>query len=258
VRPPHHLEVRPRQSDWFELREEAPPPAVVLGQRRLEPFGGEYPRIGSGVDIARNNASVFQNIGREWLDAVADCPLPRAKMVLLRFIDPEVDVALGDLVLPDYTIDLLAGRIADLVRTDETVQSIVLDLTAKPTASDQQRIILAKVIASLASPRALIAGLNLIDDNTPQPLPYELRRAIEDLFLEKRPYTMSSNSYTLVPRAVADIRRRLFEILKTDPKRSRTASNLLAQIEEWRLGYGRPASEPRHPQFESGELWPPE
>ena len=86
-----------------------------------------------------------------------------------------------------------------------------------------------------------MAALNLIDDNAKQPLPYELWRAIEDLFLEKRPYKTSSNSYTLVPRAAADIKRRLFEIVETDPKRSRTASNLLAQIEEWRLRYGRPA-----------------
>ena len=210
------------------------------------------------VDLARDNVGVFQNIGREWLDAVAACPLPRAKVVLLRFIDPEVDVSLGDPVLPDYTIDLLAGRIADLARTDEALRARILELTGKPIASDQLRVILAKVIASLDRPQALVEGLSLIDDSAPQPLPYELWRAIEDFFLEKRPYKTSSQSYTLVPRAAADVKKRLFEILKTDPKRSRTASNLLAQIEEWRLQYGRPASEPRHPMFESGEVWPPD
>jgi hypothetical protein len=39
--------------------------------------------------------------------------------------------------------------------------------------------------------------------------------------------------------------------------RARSAYGLLGQIEEWRLEYGRPASEPRHPAYESGMPWPP-
>jgi hypothetical protein len=41
-----------------------------------------------------------------------------------------------------------------------------------------------------------------------------------------------------------------------DEKRKISALRLLAQIEEWRLEYGRPAGEPRHPAFNSGEPWP--
>ncbi len=209
------------------------------------------------IDMARNDAVVLQDFGREWLEAVAACPLPQASSVLLCFIDPEVDVPLGDSVLPDYAIDLLVSRIADLAHTDEALVTRILDLTAKPLRSDQQRVILAKIIASLDSPQSLMAGLNLIDDGAPQPLPYRLRRAIEDLFLERRPHKMSSQAYTLVPRAASDIKKWLFETLHNDSKRARTAEALLAQIEEWRLEYGRPASEPRHPFFDSGEIWPP-
>ncbi len=35
-------------------------------------------------------------------------------------------------------------------------------------------------------------------------------------------------------------------------------SSLMApENEEWRLEYGRPSGEPRHPSLESGETWPP-
>lgn len=209
------------------------------------------------IDMVRNNVEVLQNFGREWLEAVAASPLPRARPVLLCFIDPEVDVSVGNTVLPNYAIDILVTRITGLARTDEALVTRILDLTAKPVTSDQQRVILAKVVSSLDRPEALMAGLNLIDDSAPQPLPYDVGRAIEDLFLEKRPHNTSSQAYTLVPRAAADIKERLFQILRTDPKRARTAGGLLAQIEEWRLEYGRPASEPRHPVFESGDVWPP-
>jgi hypothetical protein len=41
-----------------------------------------------------------------------------------------------------------------------------------------------------------------------------------------------------------------------DVRRKRTAVRLLAQIEEWRLQYGRPTGEPRHPALDSGIAWP--
>jgi hypothetical protein len=34
------------------------------------------------------------------------------------------------------------------------------------------------------------------------------------------------------------------------------AVGLLGQIEVWRLKYGRPTDEPRHPAIESGSPWP--
>ena len=78
---------------------------------------------------------------------------------------------LGDPVLPNYAVDLLVSRIADLTRTDAALVTTILDLTAKPLKSDQQRVILAEVIASLDSPKTLIAGIDLIDDSAPQQLP---------------------------------------------------------------------------------------
>ncbi len=80
---------------------------------------------------------------------------------------------------------------------------------------------------------------------------------MEEVFLEKRPYGGNTQSYTRVPRAANELKIRLYEMAKRDPRRAKTAYGLLAQIEEWRLEYGRPPSEPRHPCLESGEMWPP-
>ena len=159
------------------------------------------------------------------------------------------------MVVSEYAVDFLAARIAELTRCEESVARRIFELTVQPQ-SEHQRIILAKVIASLYSHQALMAGLNLIADAAANPIPYELRKGIEDLVLEKRPYK-DSQSYTLAPRAANEIKKRLFQMLRHDPTRARTAYHLLGQIEEWRLEYGRPASEPRHPALDSGEYWPP-
>ena len=123
--------------------------------------------------------------------------------------------------------------------------------------SPKRRQILTKIVVQLDAAQSLATALNLMDDSSPQPIPYELWRALEDVFLEKRPYKGHPQSYTLVPRAASDIKKRLFEMAENDPRRSRSAHSLLGQIEEWRLEHGRQSSEPRHPAFESGVPWPP-
>ena len=206
-------------------------------------------------ELALQSESGFQNVAREWLEAVTSSPHPRAKLLLLSFADPEVTNGLFGLNLPEYAGDFLAARLSILARADEDLSNRILVLASQSTLPPQ-RLILAHVIAGIGSPKALIAGLNLIDDTAERPIPYELARALEDLFLEKRPHG-SSNSYTLVPREAGEIKIRLFELLKHDPRRARSAYYLLGRIEEWRLEYGRPSSEPRHPDYESAESWPP-
>ncbi len=206
-------------------------------------------------DVARQNDAGLQNFAREWLEAIAACPLPGAKAILLGFVDPEVKECVGDHTLPDYALDSLAGRISDLARANSSIAERIAQLSTQPL-SGQRRLILAKVIAWLGSRKVLLAGLNLIDDSSPQPVPYELWKAIEDVFLEKRPYKGNLQAYDLVPQAATDIKERLFDMVRHDPRRARSAYDLLGQIEEWRLEYGRPTSEPRHPLYESGEMWP--
>ena len=108
----------------------------------------------------------------------------------------------------------------------------------------------------LGTSQALLSALNLIDDAARPPVPYDTWQQLEKAFVEKKPHEGSQSTYTLAARAANEVRLRLFEILD-DPRRRRSALSLLAQIEEWRLEYGRPFGEPRHPAFASGTPWPP-
>jgi hypothetical protein len=80
---------------------------------------------------------------------------------------------------------------------------------------------------------------------------------LEQSFLERRPYVQGSNAFTLVPRGSNVLRKRLFEMSQTDPLRKHSAFALLGQIEVWRLEYGHPMDEPRHPAIDSEVSWPP-
>jgi hypothetical protein len=80
---------------------------------------------------------------------------------------------------------------------------------------------------------------------------------LENLFVERRPLGGSGNTYTLEPQSANDIRRQLFEMAMSDAGPKRAAWRILEQIESWRIEYGRPTSEPRHPNFESSIPWPP-
>lgn len=206
------------------------------------------------LDIARENTGAFQHFSRDWIEAVASSPLPAAARILLGFFDPEASQDVAGLMPSDY--DFLAARVVDRLRDDPVIVQRFIELVTLPL-TQQQRGVLSKIVPWLDSGNALLASLSLIDDASPQPIPFDLRRAIEQVFLEKQPYRGDSQSYVLVPRAVADIKERLFDMVQNDPQRARSACRLLGQIEEWRLEYGRPAFEPRRPSIASGEPWPP-
>jgi hypothetical protein len=205
--------------------------------------------------LAIDNTLIFQHSAKEWIDAVSACELPSASTIVLSFVDPALRPHDHELTISEYALNTVASRIVDLARSQPSVAQRISELCAQ-TTSEQQRLILCNVVAWLGSEDVLLAGLDLISDTSQNPLPYELRKGIEDLVLEKQPYR-GSQSYTLAPRAADRVKKRLFQMLG-DSGRSRTASHLLAQIEVWRLEYGRPASEPRHPAFDSGESWPPD
>jgi hypothetical protein len=207
-------------------------------------------------DIAGANNGVFGNEAKDWFEAVASSPFPAAREIIMGFVDPAARACIAGRDLPEYGVDTLAVHLARLAGTEPSIAGRLAELTTS-TLPPQRRIILAKTLAGFATGAGLLAALNLIDDTATPPIPYEVFRAIEDLFLEKRPYAPNNQSYTLVPRAANGLKVQLYEMAKHDPRRTQSAYGLLAQIEEWRLEYGRPPSEPRHPSPESPEMWPP-
>jgi hypothetical protein len=106
----------------------------------------------------------------------------------------------------------------------------------------------------LETPEALSAGLNLIDDGKRSPIPQGIWEQLETAFVERQPYGQSGNAFTQHPRASNELRVRLFRMAFEDEKRRKSAFLLLGRIEEWRLEYGRPTSEPRHPISHPADL----
>jgi HEAT repeat protein len=214
----------------------------------------------AGVDllceIAGTNPGLFEHGAKDWFDAVANSPITGARQIILGFVDPNARACIAERNLPEYALDALAAHLARLARADRVVAARLTELTTH-TLPPQPRAILAKILAWADTEAGLVAALDLIDDGAKPPIPYDVFRAIESLFLEKRPYGAKTQSFTLVPRAANDLKARLYELAKHDRRRAQSAYGLLAQIEEWRLEYGRPPSEPRHPCPESGEMWPP-
>ena len=113
------------------------------------------------------------------------------------------------------------------------------------------------MIGWIGTPEAISAGLNLIDDHSNPPVPYEVWQQVEAAFVERQPYEKGQNIYTLVARSSNAIRAKLFELATKDECRKKSVFSLLGQIEEWRLEYGRPTGEPRHPALALGNPWPP-
>jgi hypothetical protein len=118
-------------------------------------------------------------------------------------------------------------------------------------------LLLSAVINALGTGEALLAGIGLLNDRLSPNVPYDLARGLEGLFLERRPYGDMSNAFVYEPRRADEIRAKLFQMVLSDQDRRRIAFSTLGHIEVWRIEYGRPNNEPRHPMIESSEPWPP-
>lgn len=201
-----------------------------------------------GADKDRLN-----QLGDAWLDAVAAVDTRQSCELLLSFIDPTI-AGLPDGMSFDRD-DHLAAHIVRMANADPQAKGRLMELCATDLPQ-KRRARLAKTIGGFADFDAVFAGLNLIDDTLSPAVPFEIREQLEGAFVEKRPHGTTGNTFTLEPRNSNAIRAKLFEMASNDPRRKRTAVRLLAQIEEWRLQYGRPTGEPRHPALESGLTWP--
>ena len=230
----------------YELREVV----TALGQSRCNDA------LGFLLELATAGGNGLQGIAGEWIDALAALGTPESRQVLLNFVDPDIEHLAVEQHFEYHDRERLASHIVTIARVEPTVRDRLYLLCARQL-SPAMRLLLADVVARLGTPDALVVGLDLIHDHANPPIPYELVRGLESFFLERRPYGDTGDVYTLEPRSANEIRGRLFEMVLNDDNRRRSAWVLLGQIESWRLEYGRPSSEPRHPAFDSGEPWPP-
>ncbi len=228
----------------YELR----PFVRALGHSRCP---GALPVL---LDIATQTAGSLSALGADWVEALVALGTADSQRVLLSAINPDIGISESPALSHADVRAPLATSIAKIVRDRPEEKERVLQLCDRPLGV-ARRSLLADVIAALGERDAVLRGLNLLGDDTAPPVPRGIWRAVESAALEHRP--LGANTYNLLPASAQGIRRRLFGMALSDSTRWRAAMALLGQIEEWRVEYGRPGGEPRHPDIDSGVPWPP-
>ncbi len=236
----------------------------VLGKRRLR--GYELRELITALGESHSDAAVdllcelasdaptFEQCKDNLINAFAALDTPRARELLLGFVDPDIRrIALTR--QPHYR-EVLVARLVELTQRTPEIEARLRELCERDLP-DLNRHFLSMIMGSLGTPEALAANLNLIDDAKPWPVPQGVRDQLESAFVERRTYGQNANFFTEHARASDDLRVRLFRMAIADKKRWMSAFMLLGQIEVWRLEYGRPTGEPRHPDLASGQSWPP-
>ncbi|XEG73696.1 hypothetical protein QA447_05550 [Pseudomonas sp. abacavir_1] len=236
----------------------------VLGMRRLR--GYELRMLVTALGESRSDAAVdllyelasdaltLEHCEDNFINAFAALNTPRARELLLGFVDPYVS-GVASTGRPHFD-DVLVVRLAEQAQYNPEV-SARLRVLCEFDLPERNRNVISKVMNLLGTPEALIANLNLIDDAKPSPVPQGIWEQLEGAFVERRPNGQIRNVFTRHARASNELRVRLFRMAIGDERRQKTASMLLGQIEEWRLEHGRPTDEPRHPDLASGQSWPP-
>ena len=227
----------------YELRDLV----VPLGESRCD----------EAVDLLREFASspdAFKEFSDTWPAAVAKLGTPAASELLLSFVDPDIQgLATEPRIDRD---DALVWRIAEIAKKDANVEARLRELSERDLPP-LTRHLLARVLGLIPTAAALQANFNLMNNALPSPVPRGTWEQIEAAFVQRRPSDQMENAFTLESSASNEVRARLFDMAVHDPRRRLAAFNLLGLIEEWRLEYGRPTGEPRHPAFGSTDPWPP-
>jgi len=236
----------------------------VLGERRLR--GYELSELVTALGESRSEAAVdllyelasdaptFEQCEDNFINALAALDTPRAREVLLGFVDPDIrGIAL---TRPPHREDVLVARLTELAQHRPEAAARLRKLCERDLP-ELNRHALSRIMDRLGTPEALTANLNLIDDARPSPVPQGIWDQLRSAFVERRPYEQDPNVFTEHARASNELRVRLFKMANEDEKRRGAAFMLLGQIEEWRLEHGRPTGEPRHPNLASGRSWPP-
>ena len=232
-----------RQSSRYGLHEVV----TALGQSRSD----------AAIDLLYElglDARTFEECEEDLINAVAALDIPRARELLLGLVDP--DIGAIALTRPPRREDVLVARLTELAQSKPEVSARLRKLCERDLPEIIRHVV-SKVMGCLGTPESLVANINLIDDAKPSSIPQGLWDQLESAFVERQPYAQNPNVFTLHARASNELRARLLRMALEDRKRRKSAFFLLGKIEVWRLEYGRPMDEPRHPNLASGESWPP-
>jgi hypothetical protein len=151
-----------------------------------------------------------------------------------------------------HNTEIFATFVGGWARQDPALKQRLMALSQGNLTTTQQQLLPA-IYHEMGSDDTMVAGANLLRGTM---LPFGRDRGFETQFLEREPHGRSG-AFVLVPRNAEKARAELFQAVLNDPSRRASAFSILGQVEVWRIEYGRPTGEPRHPMIETGEPWPP-
>lgn len=202
------------------------------------------------------NPTMCHMLAPELLQALASMDTSESKNAIMSIVDATIKHS--RLYLPSKVrgTHIVAKAIANWCRKDEQLKKRVFELCCK-TLTESQRGVLADVIHELSTTDAVNAGLKIISAQSKNPVPSYLRQAIERSVTEHVPSEDFPSAYNIRPRENTVVRSKLFDMVYDDNARSNGAFNLLGFISRLRLEHGNPSMEPRHPNIDRREPWPP-
>ena len=227
-----------------ELREVV----TALGESRSDAAADLLQEFGSDEPMS-------EQLDADLVKAIATLDTPSTRDMLLGFVDPDIG---GFALTRGFCREEgLIEALTELAQRRTEVVGKLREL-CHLNLPERNRAVLSRVMASLGTPEAYAANLNLLNDTNPSPVPRGIWDQLETEFVERRPSAQNPNAFTLHGRTSNTLRAQLFRMALHDLKRRESAFKLLAAIEVWRLEHGRPAGEPLHPDLASRESWPPE
>ena len=226
----------------------------VLAKRRL--YGHELREVVTALGESRSDAATdllrdlasdertFEQLEAEFVQAIAALDTPGARELLLGFIDQDI----RGMALPraPRREEVLVARLTALAQRSPEVAGRLQRLCDRDLPELNRRV-LSRIMASIGTPDALAANLNLVDDAKRYPVPRGVWDQLETAFVEQRPYRQdpvsetftrqarASNTrdrvrvlapggvFTLHARASNRLRARLFRMALGDPKRRESA-----------------------------------
>jgi nucleotide-binding universal stress UspA family protein len=113
-----------------------------------------------------------------------------------------------------------------------------------------------RVLAEVVDQQDLLSLLQFCDPNGSDLISQALEHAVRELAVVNRSIE-GTNAYEREPSDLSWLRSNLFRVYLEQKPSARLAAKLLGVIDRQRDEYGRPPSEPRHPDIETGRPWPP-
>lgn len=202
------------------------------------------PEAGELLDSFTDDPEVLDRYPHELMTALSENGSPVAKKSVLQLFNR---LAAGQRPSPRDLIEPLAKALAHFAATDAGYCATI-QTHCREANTTVEREVLAHCLHLMDTEAAALAVCDLIRDDAR--MPYEVVRLVQGV-AENRVPAGGGGAYYLQPRGAGPLRRRLYEIARSDATRRLSALELLAVIAECRLEHGMPPDEPFHPDADT-------